>query len=208
VPPVKTWLIRHGESQSNAGMPALGNAEVTLTSLGEYQSLMVAERITSMPDRLIVSPFLRARIMANAIERRWPGARSEVWPIQELTYLSPKRCLGTTTSTRQSLVKDYWQRCDPDYRDGEDAESFREFVERLLEFHRRLQALDVPFAVVVGHGQFFAAYLFARANGFTLNRQWMQSYRATETSNPIRNGEIVEVVESSFGEVARSRTGG
>ena len=33
-------------------------------------------------------------------------------------------------------------RCDPDYCDGPDAESFRSFMARLRDFHGRLLALD------------------------------------------------------------------
>ena len=75
----------------------------------------VARRVDRPPDLLIVSPFLRARATADPIQARWPATRCETWPIQELTYLSPARCRGTTAATRRPMVDAYWQRCDPDY---------------------------------------------------------------------------------------------
>jgi hypothetical protein len=115
------------------------------------------------------------------------------WPIQELTYLSPARCLGTTSATRRPMMEAYWHRCDPDHLDGDDAEAFRSFVDRLRTFHERLLAIDGAFVVAVGHGQFFRAYLFALEAGFEVSPDWMTRFRAVEIANPIANGQIVEL---------------
>ena len=193
VPPALTWLIRHGQSAANAGLPTTGYGEVPLTPLGQQQAREVADRIARQPDLLITSAFLRARETAEPIRARWPQTRCETWPIQELTYLSPARCRGTTVESRQPWVEDYWRRSDPDYRDGPDAESFRSFVSRLSDFHWRLLALDDGFVVVVGHGQFFRAYQLARGDNFAVSPEWMKKYRAAETAWPMANGEIVAI---------------
>lgn len=193
MPPVNCWLIRHGESASNAGLPAKGNSDVPLTEKGEAQFREIAAQLPQRPDMLIVSPFLRSRASAAYIEERWPDLRLEIWPIQELTYLSPARCLNTTNQTRQPLVATYWQHCDPDYVDGADAESFTAFMARLRDFHARLLALDVGFTVAVGHGQFFVAYQHALKQGFSASPAWMKFYRATETTTPLPNGGIIRL---------------
>jgi broad specificity phosphatase PhoE len=193
VPPALTWLVRHGQSASNAGLPAVGHAEVPLTALGHRQAREVAGRIGRQPDLLIVSPFLRAHETAVPIRERWPGTPCEVWPIQELTYLSPARCRGTTADIRRPWIEAYWRRCDPDYLDGADAESFGAFMARLGDFRRRLSALGGSFVVAVGHGQFFRAYLWARNRDFAVAPQWMREYRQVETAQPMANGEIIEL---------------
>ena len=193
MPPALTWLIRHGQSTSNAGLPASSYGEVPLTALGQRQALEVAGKVARQPDLLITSSFLRANATAEPIRARWPLTPRETWPIQELTYLSPARCRGTTSQTRQPWVEDYWRRCDPDYLDGPDAETFRSFVGRLDDFHRRLLALDGDFVVVVGHGQFFRAYEVGLGEGFAVSPDWMKQYRAAETSQPMANCEIIEL---------------
>jgi broad specificity phosphatase PhoE len=193
VPPAVTWLVRHGQSTSNAGLPAVGHGEVPLTALGLEQAQEVARRVERRPDLLIVSPFLRAQATADPIRARWPSVPCEIWPIQELTYLSPARCTGTTAEMRRPWIEEYWRRCDPDYRDGPDAESFRAFMSRLVDFHHRLQALEGDFVIAVGHGQFFRAYLMVLNEGFAVTAGWMERYRVTETARPLTNGEVVEL---------------
>ena len=193
MPPAVTWLVRHGQSTSNAGLPAVGHGEVPLTALGLEQAREVARRVERQPDLLIVSPFLRAEATAEPIRARWPAAPCETWPIQELTYLSPARCRGTTADTRRPWAEEYWRRCDPDYCDGPDAESFRTFMGRLGDFHRRLLTLDGGFVIAVGHGQFFRAYLRALEEGFAATADWMKGYRSSETARPMANGEVIEL---------------
>lgn len=198
MPPDLTWLVRHGQSASNAGLPATGHGEVPLTELGRQQACAVADLVQRQPDLLVVSPFLRAVATAEPILARWPLTRCETWPIHELTYLSPARCLGTTAETRRPLIEAYWHRCDPNYRDGPDAESFRSFVMRLLDFHRRLLAADGDFVVVVGHGQFFRAYQLGQSEGFAVSADWMERYRAEETARPMANCEIIELTRAAL----------
>ena len=193
MPPALTWLVRHGQSAANAGLPAVGHAETPLTALGQQQARELAQRVDRQPDLLIVSPFLRAHETAAPIRERWPDTPCEVWPIGELTYLSPARCLGTTPAMRRPWIESYWQRCDPDYLDGTDAESFSDFVGRLRDFDRRLAALGGDFVVIVGHGQFFRAYLWGRARDFVVAPQGMREYRLAETAQPMANGEVIEL---------------
>lgn len=193
MPPAVTWLVRHGQSASNAGLPAVGAANVPLTEIGRRQARALAARVEQQPDLLIVSSFVRSQATAEPIRERWPLVRCETWPIHELTYLSPARCVGTTKETRQPWVDAYWQACDPDYLDGADAESFRSFVGRLTAFHERLLALDHGFALAVGHGQFISGYLMGLDAGFSVTPGWMKEYRTAETARPLANCEIVEL---------------
>lgn len=202
VPPAVTWLIRHGQSAANAGLPTQGHDDVPLTALGLEQAAAVARRVDRQPALVVSSPFLRARGTAAPILARWPATRHETWPIQELTYLSPARCHGTTVEGRRPIVADYWRRCDPDYLDAPDAESFRSFLARLRAFQERLLAIDGGFVVAVGHGQFFRAYTIAIAEGFEASAAWMTRYRAVETASPLGNCEIVELSGDAIGRLS------
>ncbi len=202
MPPLTTWLVRHGQSRSNADLPAAHNADVPLTDLGIAQARAVADRIDRQPDLLIVSPYLRARATAEPIAAKWPNARRETWPIAELSYLSTENGANTTAKTRKPLVEAYWRRCDPAYIDGPGAESFEQFMNRVQNFHDRLLKRSEGFVVAVGHGQFFRALLMALTEGFATTPEAMRRYRAAETAEQIANGAIIEL---SAGDLQRER---
>ncbi|MPS27656.1 histidine phosphatase family protein [Pigmentiphaga sp.] len=186
------WLIRHGQSTANAGAPTSEVGASPLTALGREQAQRAARQVDRGPDLLIVSPFLRAQETAAPILERWPGTPMQVWPIQEFTYLSAIKCAGLTVHERRPLADAYWQRADPGYRDGDDAESFAGFADRLRAFDERLRALR-GFIVAVGHGQFFHAYQLALARGLETTPQWMRRFRETDLASPIGNGQIVRI---------------
>lgn len=186
------WLIRHGQSTANAGAATSEVGASPLTELGREQARLAARQVDRAPDTLIVSPFLRAQETAAPILERWPGTAVQVWPIQEFTYLSALKCAGLNVHERRPLADAYWQRADPGYRDGDDAESFAEFADRLRAFDERVRTLR-GFTVAVGHGQFFHAYQLALALGLETTLPWMRRFRATDLASPIENGQVVRV---------------
>lgn len=191
-PPSRVWLIRHGESMANAGMITVNAAASPLTPRGQEQAAATAARIDRQPDLLVVSPMQRAIETAAPIGLRWPGVRQESWPIQEFTYLSHAKVHGLNVAGRRPMAAAYWQRENPDYQDGDDAESFSAFCARLRDFHHRLLRQD-GFVVVVGHGQFFHAYKTALQLGLAATPTWMRAFRRADLASPIKNGEIVDV---------------
>lgn len=187
------WLIRHGESTSNAGGRATTNvAEISLTDLGHRQAREAAARVARCPELIVMSPYRRAQQTAAPIIRRWPDAPLQIWPIQEFTYLAPTTVAATTPAERQPAVAAYWRRTDPRYIDGKGAESFVAFMDRVRMFHQRLTEQS-GFVVAVGHGQFFGAYLLGLTRGYVPSAQLMRDFHHHVSTREMRNGQIVEV---------------
>ena len=61
------FLIRHGESQSNAGLPTTSPNNVALTPQGRQQARHVADFLKFYPslDLIVTSPYLRAKQTAE-----------------------------------------------------------------------------------------------------------------------------------------------
>src|SRR5688500_12168421 len=95
------WLIRHGESESNAGLPTFDTAEITLTPRGFAQAKHIVEAFSRPPSLIVTSPHLRARQSARPTIERFPQARLEEWPVHEYTYLSLASRHGTTLQGRK-----------------------------------------------------------------------------------------------------------
>ncbi len=105
-------LIRHGESQANAGYPTDSYETVELTNKGFAQSKGVAAYLLQaslIPDFIVTSPFLRTQQAALPLryflsqESLLPTVE-EQWPVQEFTYLSSWRNEYSTVYDRQPVV--------------------------------------------------------------------------------------------------------
>jgi broad specificity phosphatase PhoE len=190
--PLTLCLVRHGQSSMNAGEWSDKPIESHLTALGNEQSKKAALAITEQPDLIIISPLVRAQESAEYLLDLWPKSPATYWPIQEFIYLSPTKLHLLDTAQRKQLIQDYWDRSDPFYCDNQDAESFDSFLKRVENFHLRIAKLE-GFVVVIGHGQFFKAYLLGLKYGFISSTAWMKRYREEETKKPINNGEILKL---------------
>src|SRR3546814_4777403 len=88
-----------------------------------------------------LSPYTRTRQTAAPTIARFPGVPVEVWPIEEFTYLQPARWNGTRSAERMPHLERYWSAADPDYCDGEGAESFATLLRRCEAALARLAAM-------------------------------------------------------------------
>lgn len=189
---LKLWLIRHGETDINKGLWSNKPAEANLTDQGKAQAEAAASKLTQAPDLIIMSPLKRAKDSAAYLLQKWPETPSCIWPIQELIYLSPTKLEHLSQEERKESINRYWQNCDPTYCDDVDTESFESFLKRAEHFYHQITPLQ-GFVVVVGHGQFFKAFQLGLNYGFTPSAEWMKLFRQQEVTNPIKNGEIVQM---------------
>ncbi|CAM4451035.1 MAG: 2,3-bisphosphoglycerate-dependent phosphoglycerate mutase [Legionella sp.] len=192
------WLVRHGESSINAGTWSTNPADAQLTILGQKQAQTAATNITETPDLIICSPFIRARESADFISKNWPKVPLNIWPIQELIYLSPAKMFPLSPVERKARIADYWQNADPDYCDGDDAESFANFLKRVRQFHTQV-IQQQGFVIVIGHGLFFQAFQLGLTHGFEPTADWIRLFRQYETNQPIKNSEWLKIRRSSVG---------
>ncbi len=191
-------LIRHGQSASNAGEATEHPDTIPLTPLGHAQAALVASCFRRAPARVIFSPFDRAAQTAQPLCERFPDAPVFVWPIQEFTYLAPRRYVGTTRLDRCQAVVEYWQRLDPRYRDGEGAETFVEFWDRVEAFLERLEPLPGTSAIF-SHGQFLRGVLLRLLSGPLGVEEAMTRFRSFRTAVAYPNTAMTELAVSRRG---------
>ena len=157
-------FIRHAESAANAGLPTTDPGGIPLTENGKLAAAQAAaEDDGPEPDLIVVSPYLRARQTAEPFIARFPGAEVETWAVQEFTYISPARCVGTTAADRRPLVEAYWNTASPTHVDGDGAESFSDFIARVLTSLEKLRLREEENILVVCHGIFMNAAAFYQA---------------------------------------------
>lgn len=181
--------IRHGQSVGNAGMPTENRSSFPLSPLGVEQAKVLSQKLPFTPDLIVASPFRRAWETAAPTSARYPSVPMEIWhEVHEFTYLSPATCVGTTTEDRRPRVREYWTRLDPDYRDGGDAETFRDVMERAQRALEHLASRWEQHIVVFSHEQFIKCVQLAlRAPDMPIEEK-MQSFPSMPR---IRNCEMI-----------------
>lgn len=198
----EVWLVRHGQSISNAGLPTGLPAESGLTDVGRGQAECVARALPMAPDLIVVSSYARAMDTARPAMERFPTSVAETAAVHEFTYLAPGRYTGTTRDMRHPMIREYWDRCDPAYRDGEGAETFAELASRVEVFFGRFVDPGQPgqaFTVVFSHGQFIRAVLLRFFGGlaFPADALAMARFRGFREAFPVHNGSILRLTTGS-----------
>ncbi|MGE5362162.1 MAG: histidine phosphatase family protein [Bacteroidales bacterium] len=153
-------LVRHGQSESNAGLPTLHPETIELTELGRAQAGLTAVALPR-PSLIATSSYRRAQATAEPFQGRWPAVSTVVWPVHEFTFLDPAHWSGTTTSERRDAVNAYWERADPLYVDGPGCESLAQLFERAMDLRRLVGTVAEEPVVMFTHAMFIRAFAWA-----------------------------------------------
>jgi len=181
--------IRHGQSASNAGEVTEYPDTIPLTSLGHAQAAVVASCFVRPPRLVVFSAFDRAVQTATPLCERFPDVPVAVWPVQEFTYLAPFRYIGTRRPDREEAVAEYWRRLDPRSRDGEGAESFVAFWDRVEAFMERCRTMRGHVAVF-SHGQFLRGVMLRLLCGGLGSQEAMFRFRAFRHAVAVPNAAM------------------
>jgi broad specificity phosphatase PhoE len=188
---MRAIFIRHGQSTGNAGIPTHDLSLLELTELGWQQARDVAEKWTETPSLIVTSPYLRTQQTSAPTVERFPDVPVEVWPIQEFTYLQPNRWNGTLSSERMPFMMRYWSQADPEYCDGEGAESFAALrIRARATLHRLTGMADNALVYLFSHGQFIQALRSLVTNREKGDRETMRDFWR-QGDPAIANGELV-----------------
>lgn len=190
-------LIRHGESQSNVGLPTSSPQIVELTDRGWQQAKDIARFLKEAqfhPQLIVTSSYQRTKQTAVPTTLAFPFVREEEWPVHEFTYLSPSFWnQDTTLEERQPRVDAYWETCNPSYVDGIGSESFRQFIARVRNVKKRLENTELDIIALFSHEQFITAlWWLVEPDSLEITSETMRKFRAFMKANPIPNGAIVE----------------
>lgn len=188
---MKVRFIRHGESLANAGGVTAEPDTIPLTRKGELQAQTISQTFGNAPDLIITSPYLRARHTAEPTLARFPHVPFEIWPVQEIEMLATERRMHTRPRERLPLIKAYWSKADPDYVDGDGAESYRDFIGRVRHALERLAKRSEHTDIAVfAHEQFMKGILLEIADPLhAIDGETMQAFNEFHRANRIANGD-------------------
>lgn len=184
------YLSRHAQSESNAGLVTAHPNAARLTALGADQSVVLGNYLPPAK-RVVTSSYVRTPLTAAPFLRRFPHVVSVVWPVHEFTYLNPRHYGQTTHAERVPASNIYWDRNDPAYRDGGEAESLIDLFDRVRGTLDRLE--DDPPPHVFTHGDFIRATLWCTLEGFHASPSTMKAFRKFRADTRVPNASIVQL---------------
>ena len=187
------YLIRHAQSVGNIDGQTDSHASIELTELGHQQAEKLAE-VLPQANKIMISPYLRTLQTAQPLLNR-DGLEAEILQIQEFSYLSDLKCKGTTLSQRKPWVDAYWQGLDVDYLDEEDAETFRNFYQRVQALRHLLKTIQADYQtenlMIFSHGQFPQLFKMLSEKDSALSADLMHEFRQNMLHQPIENTEFM-----------------
>ena len=191
---ISIWLIRHGESEANAGLPTSDVTLIELTEKGHQQAQKAASAFTQAPSLIVTSPYIRTKQTAQPTIERFASTPQAEWFVHEFTYLSLDRRHNTTALERLPMSEAYWERCDPNYVDGVGAESFADMIQRVQDFRQKIYRLEDEFTAIFTHETFIRAFLWLMFSGtIDISSKAMEEFHAFIKSLRIPNCGILKL---------------
>lgn len=188
------YLIRHGQSVSNAGGEAQLNAQIALTELGHRQAQEVAlwlmDRLGEDIDSINVSKFLRTQQTAKPLVNKTGITPTVIDNLQEFDYLSFKKMQGVGLDKRWEMAQAYWLEKEPEALDGDDAESYQQFCERVAKVLDHFKTFKPGNHVVYTHGLWISMLIWQILGQPNTKNESMRNFRQFEMSIRARNCEV------------------
>jgi len=194
---VKTlYLIRHAQSEANAGDISKPERDIALSPLGREQAQALVARLPRS-NHVYVSELRRTHETA-APYCRAHGITPQVLPqLNEFSCLAFDRIRGMDGTARRPLADAYWQRADPLECTGAGADSFAAFNQRLSAFLAHYPQLEDG-SLLFGHG-IWIGLLAWRLLGFSAETAAdMAAFRRFQTGLPMPNTAVWQLQGDSI----------
>ena len=182
------YLIRHAQSEANAGGISKPERDIALSPLGREQAQALVARLPRS-NHVYVSELRRTHETA-APYRRAHGITPQVLPqLNEFSCLAFDRIRGMDGTARRPLADAYWQRADPLECTGAGADS-----SAFLDHYPQLEDGSLLF----GHG-IWIGLLAWRLLGFSAETAAdMAAFRRFQTGLPMPNTAVWQLQGDSI----------
>lgn len=157
------YLIRHAQSEANAGLVIRPNHDIALTSLGHTQATEVADWLYARvpkPDGVFISEMIRTHQTAAPYLTRSHQQAQMLADLSEFNYLDYGRICNLQFSELLSIADNYWQQADVDFYDGAETDSYCDFVKRVAQMRAYFHALPDGVYVAFTHGMWLGMLMW------------------------------------------------
>lgn len=190
----KFYLVRHAQSESNAGLAIRPNHQINLTTLGQTQAQEVAnwlmDNIGETVADVFVSCYVRTEQTAKPYLDKLGKTAKVIKDLHEFNYLEYGHIQNMTFGELIDMADKYWEIGDIHHKDGEHSDSFMEFVERVANVRAYFESLPDGVYVVFGHGMWLGMLLWQLLHGTSRRVLNIKSFRQFELAVRPKNCEV------------------
>lgn len=159
----KFYLIRHAQSESNAGLNVRPNHEIALTELGKTQADSLSDWLMThvpTPTQVFVSTYIRTHETARPYLDKIGVVPVMIEPLREFNYLDYDHIKDLTYPQIITLADEYWTKADTEYTDSPATDSFTNLIARVKAVRDEFRALPDGTYVVFTHGMWLGMLMW------------------------------------------------
>lgn len=207
----KIYLIRHAQSESNAGQVVRPNADINITELGKEQALELADwlqaHINEPIDDIFVSQFVRTQQTAEPFLGKYARTHTLMDELHEFDYLDFDNIKDLAFADIKNMSDDFWTKT-PDHQDSERTDSFANFVKRVQNVRAMFDRLPDGTYVVFTHGMWIGMLIWQLLLGDSPRVMNMRRFREFELTIRPKNCEVFLLSDNQTIAKVRSRNDG
>jgi len=190
------WMIRHAESQANAGEKTKDQLSTYCSETGHHEAKLLKEKLEKerKPELIVHSSY---PITFDTLAPYYSDNKDipkEIWDVHEFSYLSQVRYSNTTFEERKAPKNKYWKNNDPHYRDGDGAESYLDLLHRVEKMLRMILERKENRIWVFTHGQFMKAVVcLLMSEGLTKQEPDMKKFKDFIDNHEAPNCALIRI---------------
>lgn len=188
----KIYLIRHAQSESNAGLALRPNHEINLTEFGNTQAVALADWLNeniSKIDGVFISAYARTHQTALPFLQKTGMTAQILDDLHEFNYLDFERIKNMELGELRQLAEDFWTQGN-DYQDSDLTDSFDNFIGRVKNVRQAFDVLPNGIYIVFTHGMWIGMLMWQLLHGESSRVNNMTKFREFELAIRPKNCEV------------------
>ncbi len=165
----KFYLIRHAQSESNAGHAIRPNPDIALTNLGRQQARELSDWLlahVATPNKVFVSSYIRTHQTAEPYLDKTGLTSIVLDDLREFNYLDYEHIKDLTLPQIIKMADEFWARGDREYTDSPTSDNFINLVARVKAVCEEFDALPDGTYVVFTHGMWLGMLMWQLIHGY------------------------------------------
>ena len=190
----KIYLIRHAQSESNAGQTVRPNHQINITDVGKTQAQELADwlsaNVTEPVTEIFVSQYLRTQQTAHPYLQSTKRTATVIDELHEFNFLDFDTIKDLSFDDIRVIADDFWQQHSA-HRASEVTDSFEHFVARVQKVRAYFDALPDGTYLVFTHGMWIGMLIWQMLLGDSPRLYNMKKFREFELATRPKNCEVL-----------------